>query len=151
MLASNQHQQSPLSTDTRGAPKALEVFTIDTRDPTVPLQAAQLIQRSGADPVIWISTELTRTTSAGNFRLYKDGSGIFGLWVPNSQAFYSDAAPPNICAPDAQSDIQLIGPIGSKPSQFGRIAHTAAARIPARRQSFSRLESKSSGNPGSSV
>ncbi|CAF4549262.1 unnamed protein product [Didymodactylos carnosus] len=33
MLASNQHQQSPLSTDTRGAPKALEVFTIDTRDP----------------------------------------------------------------------------------------------------------------------
>ncbi|CAF1599904.1 unnamed protein product [Didymodactylos carnosus] len=80
-----------------------EVFTIDTRDPTVPLQAAQLIQRSGADPVIWTSTELARTTSAGNFRLYKDGSGIFGLWVPNSQAFYSDGAPPNICAPDAQS------------------------------------------------
>ncbi|CAF1635950.1 unnamed protein product, partial [Didymodactylos carnosus] len=38
-----------------------------------------------------------------HFRLYKDGSGSFGLWVPNSQAFYSDGTPPNICAPDAQS------------------------------------------------
>ncbi|CAF0911107.1 unnamed protein product [Didymodactylos carnosus] len=101
MSASN--QQQPLSTDTRGAPKALEVFGIDNTDPTAPLQAAQLIRGSGADPVIWTSTELTRTTSAGNFRLYKDGSGSFGIWVPNSQAFYSDGAPPNICAPDAQS------------------------------------------------
>ncbi|CAF0879309.1 unnamed protein product [Didymodactylos carnosus] len=41
---------------------------------SIPLQAAQLIQRSGADPVIWTSTELTRTTSAANFRLYKDGN-----------------------------------------------------------------------------
>ncbi|CAF1615228.1 unnamed protein product, partial [Didymodactylos carnosus] len=104
-MASSVQQQQILSVfgesdDTRGASKALEVFTIDTKDPCAPLQAAKLSQGSGADSILWTGTEFTRSTSAGNFRLYKDASGIFGIWVPNSPAFYSDGIPPNISAPD---------------------------------------------------
>ncbi|CAF1638640.1 unnamed protein product [Didymodactylos carnosus] len=105
MLSSNQQTVSapgPIG-DTRGAPKALEVFTIGTGDLSAPLQAAQLLQCSGADPILWTGTELTRSTSAGSFRLYKDASGNFGIWVPNSQAFYSNGIPPNILAPDTSS------------------------------------------------
>ncbi|CAF1520107.1 unnamed protein product, partial [Didymodactylos carnosus] len=69
---------------------------------------AKLSQGSGVDPILWTGTEFTRSTLAGNFRLYKDASGIFGIWVPNSPAFYSDGIPPNISAPDKLSG-QMTG------------------------------------------
>ncbi|CAF1499370.1 unnamed protein product [Didymodactylos carnosus] len=112
MSSSNQQNQTlaalGLSGNTRGAPKVLEVFALNTNDPFAHLQSAQLLQRSGADPILWTGTELTRSTPAGNFRLYKDASNGFGIWVPNSQAFYSDGIPPNISAPDILSG-QMVG------------------------------------------
>ncbi|CAF1358748.1 unnamed protein product, partial [Didymodactylos carnosus] len=67
-----------------------------------------LVTKDCADPILWTGTEFTRSTSAGNFRLYKDASDIFGIWVPNSPAFYSDGIPPNISAPDTLSG-QMTG------------------------------------------
>ncbi|CAF1255803.1 unnamed protein product [Didymodactylos carnosus] len=127
MSSSNQQNQTlaalGLSGNTRGAPKTLEVFALNTNDPFTHLQSAQLLQRSGADPILWTGTELTRSTPAGNFRLYKDASNVFGIWVPNSQAFYSDGIPPNISAPDILSG-QMVG--GSHADRTEPVRHYPA-------------------------
>ncbi|CAF0874602.1 unnamed protein product [Didymodactylos carnosus] len=91
-----------------------------------------------ADPILWTGTEFTRSTSAGNFRLYKDASGIFGIWVPNSPAFYSDGIPPNISAPDtlsgqmtvATSHRPVFSSVSSSSSKRGRLTSLSKAVTP---------------------